>query len=429
MRKFNSVRFRAPAVLTAAFAFVSMVTSVNLAADEGIIAGFFRGSEMKAPGIGETCIDNPDARFVYKTINGITPSASGEYFFSNTGHHYSFQTQIALYTSFDPENPTANRVGWTVTESTFEEGAIQLEANTEYTIVVQSFGCGDQVEERGEWSFMYRGAGTLSGPSIYSIPTYGSGSITSNSPTFTSPACGLTRYESSGPINVPVTADYRYSDSGVHFGLDVEVYVYEGGFNPNNQETNLMNLVDDGASIRLKQGVDYYLVTAPWGCGTTALGDYQFVLLGPSGEFVITEGVNGAWANLNTLGQGQLMEVYPDINLFFAAWFTWETTQAAEDATADVGDPNHRWLTASGGYEGDTASLDIYLTTGGLFDDPKPVETDVAGTMTIQFLACNEAQVTYTLGERSGSYVMNKLANDNIATCEMLTNQHKVPVY
>lgn len=215
----------------------------------------------------------------------------------------------------------------------------------------------------------------------------------------------------------------------MHFGLDVEVYVYEGGFNPNNQETNLMNLVDDGASIRLKQGVDYYLVTAPWGCGTTALGDYQFVLLGPSGEFVITEGVNGAWANLNTLGQGQLMEVYPDINLFFAAWFTWETTQAAEDATADVGDPNHRWLTASGGYEGDTASLDIYLTTGGLFDDPKPVETDVAGTMTIQFLACNEAQVTYTLGERSGSYVMNKLANDNIATCEMLTNQHKVPVY
>jgi hypothetical protein len=429
MREFDTVRLRGPVVLAAAFAVASLLTSVDTAADEGIISGFFRGSEMKTAGIGATCPDNPDAAFVYRAINGVTSSVSGDYDFSNTGHHYSFQTQIALYTSFDPEDPTANRVGWTVTDTTFDEGAIALEANTEYVMVVQSFDCGEQAEERGEWSFMYRGAGTLSGPSIYSQPSYGSGAISSSSLTFMSPACGLARYEQSGPINVPVTGEYRYSDSSVHFDLDIEVYVYEGDFNPNSPETNLSTLVDDGATIRLKQGVDYYLVTAPWGCGTTTFGDYQFALLGPSGEFVITEGVSGAWANFNTLGQGQFMEVYPDRNLLFAAWFTWDTTQPDAGETADVGDPNHRWLTAQGGYEGDTATLDITLTRGGLFDDPtETLPNETVGSMTIQFLSCSEALLAYDLGERSRSFTINKLANDNDATCDMLRNQHKVPV-
>ena len=151
--------------------------------------------------------------------------------------------------------------------------------------------------------------------------------------------------------------------------------------------------------------------------------------MGPSGEFVTTEGVNGAWVNVNTLGQGLLMDVYPDINLLFAAWFTWDTTPADAGAAAEIGDPNQRWLTAQGGFEGDTATLVVYLSRGGLFDDPAPVENEPAGTMTIQFLKCDEALVTYNLdGGQSGSFTVNKIAPDNNATCAMLANQHKVPV-
>lgn len=428
MKRLSSVRPRAHVVLLAVFTVTSMSATATAVADEGVIAGFFRGSEMKTTSIGEACFDDPDATFVYDVIDGVTASVAGTYDFSNTGHHYSGGSLIGVYTLFDPANPTANRVGWADVDTLFNNGSAQLETGVTYTIVVQSFTCGGPAPERGEWSFTYRGAGALSGPGIHPLPAYGAGRIDSSSPTFTSPACGLARYQSAGPINVPVTGEYVYSDASVHYDLDIEVYVYAGSFNANSPDTNWVTLVDDGATIALEAGTDYYFVTAPWGCGTTALGTYQYVLLGPSGEFVITEGVNGAWANFDTLGQGQLMEVYPDINLFFSAWFTWDTTQPGDGATAVVGDPNHRWLTAQGGYEGSTASLDIYLATGGLFDDPTPVENNAVGTMTIEFVNCGEAQVTYEMGDRAGSYTMNRIAPDNISTCEMLTNQHKVPV-
>jgi hypothetical protein len=407
---------------------VAWLMAVTAYADEGVIADFFRGSEMKTTGIGTTCQDDPGATFPYEVISGLTASVSGGYHFSNAGHHYvSGDTQIAVYTSFDPADPTANRLGWAVADTVYDGGAISLDAGTEYTMVVQSFGCGGDAMERGEWSFVYRGPGQLSGPSIYPLPSYGSGSITGSSPTFGSPACGNVRYEQVGPVRVPVTGDYRYSDTSVHFDLDIEVYFYENSFDPNDPETNIIRFEDDGGTVALEEGTDYYLVIVPFAC-QEELGDYQMVLLGPSGEFVITEGVNGAWINLETLGQGQLVDVYPDSNTFFSAWFTWDITQPGPEETADVGDPNHRWFTASGGYQGDTATLDVYLASGGLFDDPAPVENNVNGTMTMRFLSCSEAEVTYNVGEYAGSFTANKIAGDNNATCEMLMEQHKVPV-
>ncbi|MEJ2401618.1 MAG: hypothetical protein P8Y52_09520 [Xanthomonadales bacterium] len=430
MRKFNGARVRASHGLYAVFATVFMTSSMTAIADEGVIAGFFRGSEGTAASIGVTCPENPDRRLPYRVISGVTASIGGDYDFSNTGHHYSGNTQIAFYSSFDPENPTANRIGWTEVDSMFDNGALQLQAGTEYTVVVQAINCDSGGSQRGEWSFTYRGPGALNGPDIYPLPAYGSGSITSSSSTFTSPACGITRYVRAGPIQVPVTGEYRYSDASVHFDLDIEVHIYAGSFDTNNPEANLYRILDDGETVTLEEGIDYVFITAPWGCSTTNFGDYQYLLLGPSGEFIITEGVSGAWANTDTLGQGQFMEVYPDRNLLFAAWFTWDTTQPGSGAMANVGDSNHRWLTAQGGYEGDTATLDITLTRGGLFDDPTKAtnEPDPVGTMTLRFLSCNEAVLTYELGELGRSFTINKLADDNNATCEMLRNQHKVPV-
>ena len=203
MREFENAQSRAgflPGLfLTAAL----MSTATTVMADEGVVSGFFRGSEMKTTAIGDVCLDNPDATFVYEVITGVTASASGEYDFSNTGQFYDISTQIALYTSFDPANPTANRLGWAFADTSFDGGTIQLQSGTEYTIVVQSFACGQLAAESGEWSFVYRGAGALSGPSIYPMPEYGSGTLDSSSPTFESPICGQARYQSAGPIRVP----------------------------------------------------------------------------------------------------------------------------------------------------------------------------------------------------------------------------------
>ena len=427
MRVFENAQSRAGFLPGLFLTVALMSTAITVMADEGVVSGFFRGSEMKTTAIGEECFENPNATFVYEVITGVTASVSGAYDLSNTGHHYDIQTQIALYTSFDPENPTANRLGWAVADTSFDGGTIQLQSGTDYTIVVQSFDCGPSPAESGEWSFAYRGAGALNGPSIYPMPEYGSGALDSSSPTFNSPICGQARYQSAGPIRVPETSNYLYSDSSVHYDLDIEVYVYEGSFDAANPESNLIRIVDDGDTQSLEEGVDYYLVTAPWGCGTPS-GSYQYVLLGPSGEFVITEGVNGAWANFQTLGQGHMIEVYPDIPFFFTAWFTWDTTQPDEGETAEVGDPNHRWLTAAGGYEQDTATLDLYLNSGGLFNNPAPVAEDVVGSMTIQFQSCSEAVVNFELDNGPQSFTINRIANDNNATCERLKNQHKMPV-
>ena len=107
MRRFNSVRSRARAVFLAVITVATTSATFSAVADEGVIAGFFRGSEMKTTAIGESCGDDPDATFVYDVIDGVTASVGGQYNFSNTGHHYSGSSQIALYTLFDPANPSA----------------------------------------------------------------------------------------------------------------------------------------------------------------------------------------------------------------------------------------------------------------------------------------------------------------------------------
>jgi hypothetical protein len=85
-------------------------------------------------------------------------------------------------------------------------------------------------------------------------------------------------------------------------------------------------------------------------------------------------------------------------------------------------------VTASqGGFTGDTAELDVTLTRGGLFDDPAPVGNEAGGSMTIQFTSCNQAAVSHDLPGRSGAFEVQRLANDNTATCDSLANQLSVP--
>lgn len=96
MRRLLKVRFGARGLLAIVLAVLMLSASVAAVADEGIIAGFFRGSEMKTTGIGGTCFDDPNATFVYDVITGVTASLSGGYDFSNTGHHYSDGSQIAV---------------------------------------------------------------------------------------------------------------------------------------------------------------------------------------------------------------------------------------------------------------------------------------------------------------------------------------------
>jgi hypothetical protein len=140
-------------------------------------------------------------------------------------------------------------------------------------------------------------------------------------------------------------------------------------------------------------------------------------------NFRINAGLNDAWYNPDTDGQGFLITVFEDAGKIFVAWFTFDVERPPEDVTAILGDPGHRWLTAQGDFSGDTATLPVVLASGGVFDSPEPaVERDEDyGTMTITWHSCNSATLTYDIPSAGqGVIELQRVAPDNVPLCESL---------
>jgi len=141
--------------------------------------------------------------------------------------------------------------------------------------------------------------------------------------------------------------------------------------------------------------------------------------------FSINPGLNDAWFNPATSGQGFLLSVFPESKTMFLAWFTYDTERPPESTEARLGEPGHRWLTAQGSYDGNSANLTIYNTEGGIFDSSEPAaETDPAGvgSMTVEFADCNEGLISYQITSLgiSGQVPIQRIASDRVALCEAL---------
>lgn len=145
--------------------------------------------------------------------------------------------------------------------------------------------------------------------------------------------------------------------------------------------------------------------------------------------FRMNPGLNDAWYYQPTDGQGFFITVYPDLGYAWLAWFTYDTARPPEDATADLGDPGHRWLTALGPIDGDRSVMNITITSGGIFDDPAEVErTDPPGsdgTITLTFDSCSAGTVEYDIPSinRRGIIPIERVADDNLAICEVLSSE------
>ena len=138
-------------------------------------------------------------------------------------------------------------------------------------------------------------------------------------------------------------------------------------------------------------------------------------------EFKINPGLNDAWYNPATNGQGFFIMVYPDSELIFLAWFTYDTVRPDSSASATFGEPGHRWLTAQGKFADDKAVLDINFSQGGIFDAANPAPTSRQdGTMIIEFIGCNSGTITYDIPSigQQGVVAIERVAQDNIARCE-----------
>jgi len=129
----------------------------------------------------------------------------------------------------------------------------------------------------------------------------------------------------------------------------------------------------------------------------------------------INAGMDGAWFDLNTSGQGFFIDAHPDPeggNFIFVAWFTY-----GEDTASGL-----RWLTAQGGFEGSIAEIDVWEVTGGSFDDPQPISREIVGTMSIDFTDCNNALLSYSLTDNGaeGDIDITRVIPDGKALCEEL---------
>jgi hypothetical protein len=157
-------------------------------------------------------------------------------------------------------------------------------------------------------------------------------------------------------------------------------------------------------------------------------GFYASLLAGAN--FHINPGLNDAWYNPATNGQGFLITVLPEIRQMFVAWFTFDAERPPEAVTATLGDSGQRWLTAQGPYDGDTANLTLFITQGGVFDAATPeASTDPAGdgTLTLEFADCTEGLVTYDITSLSlsGEIPIQRISAGNVPLCDSLNGQLK----
>jgi hypothetical protein len=120
--------------------------------------------------------------------------------------------------------------------------------------------------------------------------------------------------------------------------------------------------------------------------------------------FAINAGHSGAWYNPATSGQGQLIDIEPESEFIFLAWFAY-----TEDGSEN---PNQQhWFTAQGNYSGNQATLPVYETLGGKFDDPAEVTSTPVGTIELEFDDCANGQASYAIDswETTGSFPLTRV--------------------
>jgi len=138
---------------------------------------------------------------------------------------------------------------------------------------------------------------------------------------------------------------------------------------------------------------------------------------------LINVAMSDAWFFPDTAGQGFFIIIWETQKLVFLSWFTYDTERPPDSVMANLGEPGHRWLTALGPYEANTALLDVFLSSGMIFDSPEPpVETEQleGASIEIVWAGCNEAVLKYNIPSSgvAGEIPIERIVLDNVAACE-----------
>jgi len=399
-----------------------------------VLAGTFDGTEAKAAPLPGTCGGSDP--LAYRVVGTLQVSVTGTYtvydaLYLNGIKDGGLDVSGLLYNGvFDVDNPGLNLVTPDGIDYVTE---VTLQAGVSYVLVVQQW-CANR---EGAWALTFSGPGAVDSSAVVTMPALTEGQFTSSDPE-ASTVCSDGQYHVSGPVQVPESGTYYFTDVSWYAQFfDVCVLVYEGGFDPARPEQNRVpafepwtggDYLDDDGTIELESGKDYYFVVQP--LGVAADGDYFFVLAPPA-PFRINKALAGGWYNRDTDGQGFFIDVYENSNVAFVGWYTFDLERPT-GAEAQLGEPGHRWLVALGPYDGNRGELPIYLSRGGVFDSGTPAVEEpkpVVGTMNLEFSDCTTGAIDYDLTTPavSGRIPIEPQANDHVELCEQMTKGPGVP--
>ncbi len=119
----------------------------------------------------------------------------------------------------------------------------------------------------------------------------------------------------------------------------------------------------------------------------------------PASDFTINLGMAGSWFNPETNGQGWVFDVVDNdtTQLLAAAWFTFSSNPPGADDNNGFGSLQQRWFSASGPFTGNTAELQIFSPSNGVFNDSNFLvdRGQPVGTMTVSFFDCSTGQIAF----------------------------------
>jgi PKD repeat protein len=187
----------------------------------------------------------------------------------------------------------------------------------------------------------------------------------------------------------------------------------------------------DGASSSAKNPAHSYAAAGTFDVGLTVSDNdgasdsqsHNVVVTDPSAiPFLINAGISDAWFFPATGGQGFFIIVWEGSKTIFLAWFTFDTERPPDDVMALLGEPGHRWIIGLGPYDGDTALLDVFLSSGMIFDSGVPPVDTVqypGATIEIVWSSCSEGLVKYNIPSLMlvGEVPIQRIVEDKVPAC------------